>query len=86
MIKLSPDKIRSVIADCKTEQDIVNSLRTKKIKYSFSTAPGFLSIRIPCRKGSIIIYRTCSRSAPFMVKSVSPVPFIPVSAPVYHAE
>ena len=79
-------RVRSLVSDCKTEMEIASVLRSRKIKYSFSTASGFLSIRIPCRKGSIIIYRTCSRSAPFMVKSVSPVPFIPVSAPVYHAE
>ena len=77
-------RIRNIIADCKTEADIISALRSHKIKYTFATDTGFLNIRIPCRKGYIRIYRTCSRSAPFLISSVPPVPFYPV--PVLHPE
>lgn len=78
-------KIRSVIADCKTEKDIELSLRYHKIRYTFTTETGYFSVRIPCRKGIIRIYKTCSRSAPFMIRHEKPVPaWSPV--PVYHNE
>jgi len=64
-------RVRSMIADCKTERDIINVLRSHKVKYSFSTEKGFLTIRIPCRTGTVHIYRTCSRSAPYMVRSAA---------------
>lgn len=82
MIMLSSNRIRSIIADCKTERDITQALRNHKVKYTFSTDTGFLSVRIPCKKGYIRIYRTASRSRPFLVSSVPPVPFMPV--PVLH--
>lgn len=67
MILVTHKKIRSVIANAKTENDIVSLLRYHKIKYSFTTETGFLSIRIPCKTGNIRIYKTCSRTAPFVV-------------------
>lgn len=82
MIMLSSNRIRSIITDCKTERDIMQALRNHKVKYTFSTDTGFLAIRIPCKKGFIRIYRTASRSRPFLVSSVPPVPFMPV--PVLH--
>ena len=83
MIALSVARIRSVISDCKTESDIALTLRSHKIRYHFSTDHGFLQIRIPYRKGYIRIYRTCSRSCPFLVSVVPSVPwFAPV--PVVH--
>lgn len=69
MIIITSERIRSIISHCRTEQDIISVLRSHKIKYSFSTDTGYLSIRIPCRTGAIRIYKTCSRSAPFFVQS-----------------
>lgn len=76
MILLSSARVRSIISECKTEIDLVCSLRLHKIKYFFTTESGFLELRIPCRKGNIRIFRSCSRSAPFRM--------ISESAPVYH--
>lgn len=76
------NRIRSMIADCKTEIDIVCTLRQHKIRYSFATDTGYTSIRIPCKKGCIRIYRTCSRSAPFLVRNDNPAMIYPV--PVLH--
>ncbi len=81
---VNQNRIRSIIADCKTEADIVSALRSHKIKYTFTTETGPLNIRIPCRKGYIRIYRTCSRSAPFLVRNVPPIVYCPV--PFYPAE
>lgn len=83
MIALSINRVRSVVANCKTELDLVAALRNHKIKYGFSTDHGFLQVRIPYRKGYIRIYRTCSRSAPFIVSTVPAVPYI-APVPVIH--
>ena len=76
-------RVRSLVSDCKTEMEVASVLRSHKIKYSFATDTGFMTIRIPCRKGCVRVYRTCSRSAPFLVRTdnPSPVPHYPV--PVY---
>lgn len=83
MIMITAERIRSMIRNCHTEKDVATVLRSHKVRYSFSTDTGFLSIRIPSRKGYIRIYRTCSRSCPFQVSAVAPVPF-PFPVPVYH--
>ena len=69
MIIITSERIRSIVSDCKTEQDIISALRSHKVKYSFTTETGYLSIRIPCKTGTIRIYRTCSRSNPFVIQS-----------------
>ena len=83
MLALSMNRVRSIVGNCKTEMDIVSILRSHKIKYSFSTDHGFLQIRIPYKKGYIRIYKTCSRSYPFMVTTVPAVPCI-APVPVLH--
>lgn len=73
-------RIRSIIADCTTEADIVSALRSHKVRYTYTTDTGYLNIRIPYRKGCIRIYRTCSKRSPFMVCTMkSIIPHIPVS-------
>ena len=69
---LTADRIRSVIADARTEKDIELSLRSHKIKFSYDTGAGFLAFRIPARSGTVLVYRTCSRSAPFVVRAAAP--------------
>lgn len=80
MILINTKKIRSLIADCKTEMEIVSVLRSHKVKYTFTTNTGYLSIRIPCRTGAVRIYRVCSRSAPFLVSNeqgkIRPIPVL----------
>lgn len=85
MIAITKNRIRYIIRECKTEKDLVSALRSHKIRYTFSTDTGHLTIRIPCRKGSIHVYRSCSRSCPFMVHAVqSPLVFpVPVLHPDY---
>lgn len=82
---LSADRIRSVIAGAMTEKDIEKSLRLHKIKYNYTTAPGYLAIRIPCRSGSVLIARTASRSAPYTVRFSAPDGF-PCPVPLYSRE
>lgn len=71
-ILLTVSRIRSVIADARTEKDIEISLRRHQIRFAYDTSPGFLAIRIPSRSGSVLVYRTASRSAPFAVRPASP--------------
>lgn len=68
MILLTSEKIRSIVNGAKTEQDLTILLRSHKIKYQFTTETGFLSIRIPYRKGCIRVYKVASRSHPFAIR------------------
>ena len=84
MIGVNAERIRSMIADCKTEPEVVAVLRSHKVKYAFTTDTGTLAIRVPCRKGAVRIYRTCSRTSPFMVHSTRSSGVYPV--PVLHPD
>ena len=85
MIAITSNRIRSIIAECHTEMDVAKTLRYHKVKYSFSTDGGTLAVMVPCRKGMIRIYRTCSRSVRFMVQHKATgrtiYPVIPVLHP-----
>lgn len=70
---LTAGRIRSAIAGARTEKDVENSLRAHKIRFSYDTSAGFLAFRIPARSGAVLVYRACSRSAPFAVRSAAPV-------------
>ena len=72
MIIITPDRIRSLVSECKTDTDLIASLRRHKIRYKYTTDPGFLSVAIPCRTGKVLVYRTASRSNPFRVIPVIP--------------
>ena len=72
MILPKTERIRSLVKDAKTEQEIIMIFRSHKIRYQFTTETGFLSIRVPCMKGCIRIFRTCSRSCPFVVRQEKP--------------
>lgn len=61
-------RVRFLISECKTEPEIIATLRRHKIRYTFAIDTGSLNIRIHCRKGFIRIYRTASRSFPFAVR------------------
>lgn len=84
-VLLTTDRIRAALEDARTEKDVELSLRAHKIRFSYDTCAGFLAFRIPTRSGSVLVYRTASRSAPFSVRfdsvsgSVSPVSAFPVS-------
>ena len=65
-------RIRAAIAGSHTEKDVEKALRAHKIRFSYDTSAGYMAIRIPARSGAFLVYRTCSRSAPFMVRSAAP--------------
>lgn len=69
---LTAPRLRSVIGSARTEKDLEVSLRSHKIRFSYDTSAGFLALRVPARSGAYLIYRTCSRSAPFAVRSAAP--------------
>jgi hypothetical protein len=85
---LTADRIRSALDDARTEKDVELSLRAHKIKFSYDTSAGFMAFRIPARSGVVLVYRTASRSAPFMVRAAVPAaapafPVVPVFRPEY---
>lgn len=71
-------RIRSAIDGARTEKDVENSLRRHRIRYSYDTSAGYMAIRIPARSGAVLVHRTASRSAPFMVRSAAPAPVLPL--------
>ena len=82
MIGINADRIRSLVSECHTEPEVVAALRSHKIKYTYTTETGTLSIKVPCRKGSVRIYRTCSKASPFMVHTARSSGIYPI--PVLH--
>lgn len=70
---LTADRLRSIASAAGTEKELESLMRRHKIRFSWTTAPGYLCARVPCRSGSMLIYRTCSRSAPFAVRSAERV-------------
>lgn len=74
MVIITQSRIRALVSECKTDADLVASLRRHKIRYKYTTAPGFLSVMIPCRTGKVLVYRTASRSNPFRVTPAAPAP------------
>lgn len=79
---ISAEKIRSLVSCCTSDMDVIAILRSHKIRYQYTTETGSLSIRIPCRKGTIRIIRTCSRSMPFQVRN-NPAVIAPIARPEY---
>ena len=75
MIIVTPSRVKSIVADCKTDADLIANLRYHRIKYAYTTETGFLSVVIPCSTGKLRVYKTASRSNPFRVAPVSPAPF-----------
>lgn len=75
MIMISAKKIRSLLARCRTETDVITALRSNKIRYSYTTETGNLSIRIPYRKGVIRIIR--ENPGRMIINNPAPVPFCP---------
>ena len=75
MIIITPNRVRSIIADCKTDVDLIANLRRHKIRYGYTTDSGFLSVVIPCSTGKVRVYRSASKSNPYKVAPVSPTPF-----------
>lgn len=70
---LSAARIRRIISACNTEADIQATLRAHCIPFSYETATGTLSIRIPARRGCIRIYNAETARAPFLAALVPPV-------------
>lgn len=77
---LSPARVRSIITGAVNEKDIENALRAHKVRYSYTTAPGYLAIRVPVRSGAVLISRAPARSAPLRA-NMTPAPGYPFPLP-----
>jgi len=82
---ITASRLRSAIADARTEKDIEMSLRAHKIRFSYDTRSGTLAFRVPTVTGTALIIRTASRSAPFRVLAAAPAPVV-VPVPVLHPD
>lgn len=84
MIKslLTPDRVRSILDGARTEIDAALALRRHHVRYSYSTTGGTLHIRVPARTGTVIVYRTASRSQPLRVAAAAPAGVAPYPYPV----
>lgn len=80
MIIITPNRIKAIVADCKTDADLTANLRYHKIRFWYTTETGFLSVVVPCSTGKVRIYRTASKSNPFRVAPVLPAPFYYINA------
>lgn len=84
MIILTPNRLKTIVSECKTDADLAASLRHHKIRHRYTTESGFLSVVVPCSTGSVRIYRTASRSNPFRVIPASPVKSYYISLDKYY--
>lgn len=79
---ITADRVRSILDGARTEIDAALALRRHRVRYQFSTAGGFLHIRIPARTGTVIVVRTASRTAPLAVSASVPAAPVPYPSPV----
>lgn len=79
---ITTNRIRSILADARTEKDAADALRRHRIRYGYSTAGGYLHIRIPARAGMITVTRTASRTAPLAIAAAAPAGPVPYPYPV----
>ena len=75
MIIITPNRVKAIVSECRTDADLVINLRRHKVKYGYTTDAGFLSVVIPCSTGKVRVYRTASKSNPFRVVPVPPAHF-----------
>lgn len=75
MIIITPNRIKNMLTDCRTEADVAATLRYHKVKFRYSTDCGFMSIVVPCSSGSVRVYRTASKVAPIVIGHIAPVPY-----------
>lgn len=57
-IFITAARVRSILADAQTESDVIDALRRHGIRYRYSTETGYLHIRIPCRTGAVLVFRS----------------------------
>lgn len=66
---ITADRIRVILADARTEKDAAQALQRHRVRYTYSTAGGYLHIRIPGRAGIITVTKTASRTAPLRIEA-----------------
>lgn len=75
MIIITPNRIKALVSNCKTDVDLTAILRSHKVRFWYTTETGFLSVVVPCSTGKVRIYRTASKSNPFRVAPATPALF-----------
>ena len=75
MMLVTTNRLRMILAECRTNADVAETLRYHKVKFKYDTKPGYLSIVVPTATGSARITKTASKTAPFVIGSISPEPY-----------
>lgn len=73
MTALTSKRIKTIIAECEAEKELVRLLRYHKIPFSMSEGDAF-PLKVPTKKGSVLILRNRSR---FEIHGPAPVPYNP---------
>ncbi len=84
-INLTAERVRNIIECCTTEKQVISALKKHKVRFTPAKySEGYsLNLYIPCKKGMIRVYRSCSRSCPFVVQHLTPVTFQESGIPVF---
>lgn len=84
-VQITADRVRSMIAGCRDEKQVLSALKAHKVKYrQVPYSEGYmLNLHIPCKTGTIRVYRSCSRRSPFIVQMLTPIHMIGSGIPVF---
>jgi hypothetical protein len=82
---LTADRIRSMLECCKTDKQVLSVLKAHKVKFTHTPySDGYaLNIRIPCKTGTVRVYRCCSRRSPYIVQHLTPCRMVYSGIPVF---
>lgn len=80
---ITSEKIRLIIAGCKTDKSVFEALRHHKIRFKQDEFTASLNLYIPVKTGKIRIYRACSRNKPYVVQMLVPVKLTYSGIPTY---
>ena len=69
---ITSERLSAMIDGLTTEAAVLAALRHGKIKTIKRFADSSFDYYIPCKKGMIRLYRTCSRTHPFIIRPVLP--------------
>lgn len=81
---ITSQKIRAIVADCKTDSAILQALRRHAIRFSIDTYTNYFNVKIPAKTGTIRIYNAGSRKKPlYTVQTQTPVTLTYSGIPTY---
>lgn len=80
---ITSERIKAIIAQCKTEKAVLQALKAHKIRFTQDEYSATLNIYIATKTGKIRIYRACSRQNPFVVQTWTKTRFVCSGIPTF---